>query len=137
MKNSIETDLKTYYQEISDGLPRNAAHTLLPDIRVGVDSYLAENPDATIDDVISYVGTPECIVNEYYANQDGTEITRKMNKSRILLVTVVSIVSVVLAACFIFVLTKLVHDILTMPAYSITTLEVGPVVEDVSMSDLL
>ena len=43
-----------------------------------MDSYLAENPDAAIDDVIAYVGTPECIANEYYANQDGRELTKEM-----------------------------------------------------------
>ena len=70
--------MKKYYKEIARALQRNGQKTLLPGIRAGVDSYLAENPDAAIDDVIAYVGTPECIANEYYANQDGRELTKEM-----------------------------------------------------------
>ena len=40
------------------------------------------NPDAveitTMEDVISYVGTPEEISNEYYANRDGKAITEEI-----------------------------------------------------------
>ena len=64
----MENDLEKFYKEIEKALPRDGRKTLLPDVKVGVNSYLAENPEATFDDVVSYVGTPECIANEYYAN---------------------------------------------------------------------
>lgn len=70
--------LDNYFDRIAKALPREGRRTLLPDIKDGVESYLAENPDATVDDVIAYVGTPEDIAAEYYANQDGGNITKKI-----------------------------------------------------------
>jgi hypothetical protein len=66
--NAMENDLEKFYKEIEKALPRDGRKTLFPDVKAGVNSYLTENPEATFDDVVSYVGTPECIANEYYAN---------------------------------------------------------------------
>ena len=78
MKKGIETDLKRHYKQIDKALPWEGRKDLLPGIKSGVNSYLAEHPEATIDDVIAYVGTPEDIAAEYYANQDGGNITKKI-----------------------------------------------------------
>ena len=78
MKKGIETDLKRHYKQIDKALPWEGRKDLLPGIKSVVNSYLAEHPEATIDDVIAYVGTPEDIAAEYYANQDGGNITKKI-----------------------------------------------------------
>jgi Predicted membrane protein len=74
--------LDNYFDRIAKALPRKGRKTLLPDIRAGVESYLAENPEAGIDDVVSYVGTPEDIAAEYYSNLDGGEITKEIKVGR-------------------------------------------------------
>ena len=81
-ENDVQTEIETYFQQIAKALPREGRKTLLPDIRAGVESYLAENPEAGIDDVVSYVGTPEDIAAEYYSNLDGGEITGEMKIGR-------------------------------------------------------
>ena len=81
-ENDVQTEIETYFQQISKALPREGRKTLLPDIRAGVESYLAENPEAGIDDVVSYVGTPEDIAAEYYSNLDGGEITKEIKVGR-------------------------------------------------------
>lgn len=78
--------LDNYFDRIAKALPRKGRKTLLPDIKDGVESYLAENPDATVDDVIAYVGTPEDIVSEYYANLDGREISKEIKIGRKLVI---------------------------------------------------
>ncbi len=81
-ENDVQTEIETYFQQIAKALPREGRKTLLPDIRAGVESYLAENPEAGIDDVVSYVGTPEDIAAEYYSNLDGGEITKEIKVGR-------------------------------------------------------
>ncbi len=125
MKTNIERDLKGYYKEISKALPKDGRKTLLPDIKAGVNSYLAENPDAAIDDVIAYVGTPECIAGEYYANQDGTKITREIKASRLILTIVISIVMFVLVIYIGFMLYTIVKDVLGFPTYRGDVVEIG------------
>lgn len=104
MKNNLEKELDKYYRQISKALPREGRNTLLPDIKAGVNAYLAENPEATIEDVVAYVGTPECIAGEYYANQDSTKITREIKASSVILTVVISIVTFVLTVYIGFML---------------------------------
>ena len=131
-KNKMEKELKKFYKEIAKALPAEGRKTLIPGIQAGVESFLAENPDAAIEDVIAYVGTPVDIAGEYYATQEGAVITRKINLSRIILITVVSVVSLALLIYAGFMLYLLIKDILTYPAYSIE----GPAIV-VSTSELL
>ena len=107
-ENSIKKDLENYYKEVSKALPTEGRKTLLPSIKTGVNSYLAENPGATIDDVISYVGTPECIANEYYANLDGRRITDDIKVGKkigmILLISAAIIVFILIVAVVAFLI---------------------------------
>ena len=102
--NDIEKELNEFYKKISKVLPQDGRKTLLPDIKTGVDSYLVENPEATIDDVISYVGTPECIANEYYANQDGKQLTKeiKIGKKILMIVAMSMLLAALIFAAAVF-----------------------------------
>ena len=136
MKKGIETDLKRHYKQIDKALPWEGRKDLLPGIKSGVNSYLAEHPEATIDDVIAYVGTPECIAGEYYANQDSTKITKKIQSSRLILRVVISIVLFVLAI-FIGLMIYIIIDVIrSTPTYYDEVLEVG-IPFEVSDTDLL
>lgn len=108
MKNkekSIEKEIEAYYKKIAKALPREGQKALLPGIRAGVESYLSENPGATMDDVISYVGTPEDISNEYYATRDGKAITEEIKVGRKLLWVILISLFVVI---FVFALALLI-----------------------------
>ncbi len=136
MTKEMKTDLQKYYKQISKALPRRGRKTLIPDIKASVNSYLAEHPDATFEDVVSYVGTPECIANEYYANQDSTKITKKIQSSRLILRVVISIVLFVLAI-FIGLMIYIIIDVIrSTPTYYDEVLEVG-IPFEVSDTDLL
>ena len=134
-ENSIEKDIEKYFKEVSKALPQEGRKSLLPDIKAGVDSYLVENPGATIDDVISYVGTPECIANEYYANQEGTKITREIKTSRLILTVIISVVLLVMVIYIGFMLHAVIKDVLGIPAYYEEVLEIDLPFE-VSDSDM-
>ena len=124
-ENDVQTEIETSFQQIAKALPREGRRTLLPDIKAGVNSYLAENPEATVDDVIAYVVTPEDIAAEYYANQDGTKITKKIKASRLILTVVLSIVLFVMAVYICFMLYTFIKDVLYYPLYSAEELEMG------------
>ena len=115
MKKGIAKELKKYYKQIAKALPQEGRRTLLPDIKAGVNSYLAENPEAT----------PEDIAAEYYANQDGTKITKKIKASRLILTVVLSIVLFVMAVYICFMLYTFIKDVLYYPLYSAEELEMG------------
>ena len=112
-ENQREKDIRQYLRNVAKALPPEGRKTLLSDIRSGVASYLAENPQATLEDVASFVGTPEGIANDYYyANQDGRKITRKINASRRRL-TVFSVLVLAALALFIgFLLFELAKSVL-------------------------
>ena len=111
-ENQREKDIRQYLRNVTKALPPEGRKTLLSDIRSGVASYLAENPQATLEDVASFVGTPEGIANDYYANQDGRIITRKNNASRRIL-TVFSVLVLAALALFIgFLLFELAKSVL-------------------------
>lgn len=111
-ENQREKDIRQYLRNVAKALPPEGRKTLLPGIRSGVASYLAEKPQATMEDVAAYVGTPECIANDYYANQDGRKITRKINASRRRL-TVFSVLVLAALALFIgFLLFELAKSVL-------------------------
>ncbi len=65
-ENQREKDIRQYLRNVAKALPPEGRKTLLSDIRSGVASYLAENPQATLEDVASFVGTPEGIANEVH-----------------------------------------------------------------------
>ena len=111
-ENQREKDIRQYLRNVAKALPPKGRKTLLPGIRSGVASYLAEKPQATMEDVAAYVGTPEGIANEYYANQNGRKITRKINASRRRL-TVFSVLVLAALALFIgFLLFELAKSVL-------------------------
>ena len=112
-ENQREKDIRQYLRNVAKALPPKGRKTLLSDIRSGVASYLAENPQATLEDVASFVGTPEGIANDYYyANQDGRKITRKINANRRRL-TVFSVLVLAALALFIgFLLFELAKSVL-------------------------
>lgn len=96
-----EKDIRQYLRDVAKALPPKGRKKLLPGIESSVASYLAENPRATVDDVTAYVGTPECIANEYYANQDGRKITQEMRigkKALLLLLVALLIAALVFGA---------------------------------------
>ena len=94
--NDMEKQLNGFYREIAMALPQDGRKTFLPGIKAGIDSFLADDPDATIDDVISYFGTPECIANEYYAIRDGRQLTKESKTGKnIWMIVLVSLLLVV------------------------------------------
>ena len=78
MKDNFEKELKKYYHDISKALPRERKKEFLADIKKSVNSYLANNPEATIDDVITFIGNPKDIADEFYANETGEKITKEL-----------------------------------------------------------
>lgn len=109
MKNNIEKDLKKYYHDIAKVLPLNRKKEFLINIKNGVNSYLADNPNATIDDVIAFIGEPEDIADEYYANKTGEEIVKgiKISKKIVFSVIVTLVLGLII---YIIVMTKMMID---------------------------
>ncbi len=112
VKKGRSRELNKYYKEIAKALPRKGKKTLLPHIKAGVEDYLAENPEATIDDVVSYAGTPEDISAEYYATQEGTKITKEIKSSRLIKSVVLAIVLSALVIYMGFMLYTLLKHVL-------------------------
>lgn len=109
MKNNLKKELDKYYHDISKALPRNRKKEFLTDIKNGVNSYLADNPEATIDDVITFIGEPKDIADEYYANETGEEITKgiKIGKKIVFSVIIVLVIAIII---YIIAISKIMID---------------------------
>lgn len=97
MNNTIEKDLEKYYHDVSKALACSTKkkQNIISCLKKGVQSYLADNPNATIEEIIEYLGKPNDIADEYYSNETGKEITKNIKTGRKILFCVV--VSLVLA----------------------------------------
>ena len=122
MTNNIEKDLKKYYKDISKTLPRGRKKEIIRTIKSSVDSYLAENPNAKIDEVINYFGEPNDIAQSYYDNEKAEDISSKIKLSHKILICIVTVLALALLIYIVFVVKALIHSIQTESAYSITTI---------------
>lgn len=80
-------ELKSYFREIKEVLPGNDCKKkkILRDIRLSVDNFLEENPDATFEAVVEHFGTPQQIGDSYTVEMPPWEMQRQLKiKKRII-----------------------------------------------------
>ena len=73
-------ELKNYYLSIQKELILGGTEKkkLMRDIRNAVESYLQENPDATVEDITAHFGTPQEISATYLEEMPSQELQKKL-----------------------------------------------------------
>ena len=92
--------LNAYYRNIKKALPCSgqAKKRFLNDMQISVVTFLQENPDATIDVIISHFGTPEQIAAAYTGEITPPELQKKLKTKK----WVIGIIAIA-AACAILI----------------------------------
>lgn len=132
MKNNIEKDLKKYYHDISKSLTfnRKKKQNIINTIKMNIKSYRENNPNANIDEIINYFGTPNDIAESYYDTETAGDISTRIKLSRKILICTVSALTLVLLIYIVIVVTALIHSIHTESSYSET------IITETSQSDI-
>lgn len=96
-----QSELKKYFHSIKKALrstPGEKKH-LLAALQSDVEEYLAENPEASMDDVVSHFGTPETIGMEHIRDLSIEELNTNMRAAsfvkRVILITGIAVVAIV------------------------------------------
>ena len=98
----MNQDIEAYLKQIERNLftcSRKKRSAFLRDFRGGIDSYLAEHPQATAQELRMVFGTPEAIA-ESFMQSDGVNVTKKVvsSKRTIFRVVLIAVCALVAAA---------------------------------------
>ena len=77
-------ELKKYFHEIEKNLPcgNREKKKILRDLRLSVENFLAENPEATFEAVVDHFGTPAQIVDTCTEEMPTLELQKKLKIKR-------------------------------------------------------
>ena len=94
--DKMNKELKSYFKSIRQGLTcsLNAKRAFTSMLKDRINDFLAENPEASFEDIVSNFGTPEEIISEFNSDKYSTELKRK--KTQILILEIVAVILVVL-----------------------------------------
>lgn len=99
MNNISEIELKLYFKDVSDRLicDRRQKKYFIECLKTDVKNFLAETPDATLKELDTVFGTPDIIAQSFMGNIDSTEIKRKLDIKKIIIVAIVIALLIYLA----------------------------------------
>lgn len=101
-----QSELKKYFHSIKKALrstPGEKKH-LLAALQSDVEEYLAENPEASMDDVVSHFGTPETIGMEHIQELPVEEVSKRINSATFNKKAVMIALVVVVVLVFVYLL---------------------------------
>lgn len=115
----IKNDLNRYYREIKRNLPcpRKIRKTFLAEAYKLVNDFMENQPDATYDDIVKSVGTPEELAATFLSTlMDGEKIEKyhqKRRKRKFFLVALVSLFIITLIGIIIYIGQARYHTVVT------------------------
>lgn len=111
----IQQSLKLYFKEIKLLMPIYSKNEkiFMQDFKTTVNAYVADNPDATIDDVLERFSSPEDVIRDYIAETlDDDKLYKRINTTHIIKRVLLSllIVALLCAAFHIAALEKIIVE---------------------------
>jgi uncharacterized membrane protein len=100
MKTDINKQSREYIKTVRNQmlLPSKTKKRALYDLSSGVEEYIQNNPDASIDDLTTHFGNPKTVVGEYILSLDQDELTAEIRKSKIIKRAAISIAVALIVA---------------------------------------
>ncbi len=94
----MSKDTKRYLRAVRGWLPCSGElkRRIMSQITNGVQEYLAQNPNATFDDLCAQLGSPQVIAAAYIENAATAEILKNLRIRRRIVAIVISAVLVIL-----------------------------------------
>lgn len=97
MKNDLL--LNEYISSVSSLIicPLKLKKAFLAELRSDVENFLAENENATKEEIENFFGTPESIASSFISNTDSAKIKRKILIKNILIIAIILALLIYLA----------------------------------------
>lgn len=104
--------MKTYFRDIYDLLPcsRKEKRRLIDTIKINMNTYLEEHPEATTNDIEQYFGTPAVIVTSYINSVDSKKLVKNLRLRKTIKRIVVTTAAVLMLLWGVVVSWAAVHE---------------------------
>ncbi|MGN1194517.1 MAG: DUF6120 family protein [Acutalibacteraceae bacterium] len=91
MTKTNDLELKEYYAQISNSVVcgRKQKNAFLKELKSSVEEFRLSNPQASVDDIKAFFGSPEQIAASFTENSDGTKLERTLSVKKLLLLAVI------------------------------------------------
>ena len=108
--NDINKQLQEYYREISNLVicPNKLKKEFLNQLRDDIDCFISDNQEATITDIKENFGTVEAIAESFMQGMDSSQLSKKLNIRKFILIAVV--IALVIYAAFVVISLIDVHN---------------------------
>lgn len=102
---------RKYYNEVKQQLscPRKIKKKLLFYIRLSMDEFLEQNPNANFDMIVERFGKPYELANSYIESLDTAQIKKALQRSKWIKTCIITLCAVILLL-FIITFIKMIHD---------------------------
>ena len=120
----MKKQLKSYFKEIKKNLPcvNSTMRKMLDDLKVSVNTFVAENDISDFTAVVEHFGTAEDIAKEFAIGLDNSYVKSYKFKKRVIAI-VVSILAVIMVAVIALALYIFIENEIHSPALSETTVK--------------
>lgn len=100
MGKVTEKELKNYYLNIDRLIlcDRRQKKEFLCQLKENVEEYLADSPEATLEDIEKVFGTPESIGGSFLENADSEKIKKQLQLKRVLIIA--ALIALIIYALF-------------------------------------
>ncbi|MCI9575757.1 MAG: hypothetical protein HFJ84_03595 [Clostridiales bacterium] len=94
--SKLEQELKAFFKELNGLLlcSEEEKEAIFAGIQESVDEYLDDHPDASMEDIIKRIGTPEDIANSDQHSMGEVAVRQKIKKKRFIALVISSVVFV-------------------------------------------
>ena len=120
----MKKQLKAYFKQIKKNLPcvNSTMRKMLDDLKVSVNTFVAENDISDFTAVVEHFGTAEDIAKEFAIGLDNSYVKSYKFKKRVIAI-VVSILAVIMVAVIALALYIFIENEIHSPALSETTVK--------------
>lgn len=110
MTKTNDRELKEYYARISNSVvcSHRQKSAFLKELKSSVEEFTLHNPQASVDDIEAFFGSPEQIAASFTDNTDSTKLKKTLSVKKLLLIDVILVLLIYVA--FIVISLIDVHD---------------------------
>lgn len=98
MNAVTEKEVKSYYKQIEKSIPASPKekNKMMQGLQTGIEEYIEQNPDATLEDIHTHFGEPAEIAAEYLPDVTPKDVKRFTRRKKIILGLSVGLAAIII-----------------------------------------
>lgn len=110
MAKTNDCELKEYYARIANSVvcSRKQKNAFLKELKSNIEEFRLSNPQASVDDIKEFFGSPEQIAESFMENSDCIKLKKKLSVKKLVIIAV--ILALLIYAAFIVISLIDVHN---------------------------